>query len=274
MAVPTIGGAQLWADRRWRDGWRIQQHVLTGHYRLLDPNDRRHVSGELSRCVERLEDLRLPAAPSDIVVLLHGLGRTRRSLFGLGDALDAAGHVTVRLDYPSTRAAIEDHVSQVLQVLSDLPGASRVGFVTHSLGGILARGILADGRWPRSLTPTRVVMLAPPNAGAALARVLDGVVPSLFGAVMGPSGRAIGQGVPYPAPRVPFLVVAGSQRGGKGLNPMLDGDDDGVVKVEETKLTGMDEHLVVPALHTVIMDHPDARAATVSFLQSPGVRTD
>lgn len=269
MAVPTIGGAQLWADRRWRDGWRVQQHVLTGHHRLLDPNDRRHVSGELNRCLERLDDLRLPAAPASVTVMLHGLGRTRRSLSGLGDALDAAGHTTVRLDYPSTRAPLEDHVTQVLQVLADLPGASRVGFVTHSLGGILARGVLSDGRWPASMTPTRVTMLAPPNAGAALARVLDGAVPALFGAVMGPSGRAIARGVPYPAPRVPFLVIAGSQRGGKGLNPILDGDDDGVVKVEETKLAGMAHHQVVPALHTVIMDHPDARAATLSFMADP-----
>lgn len=266
MAVPTIGGAQLWADRRWRAGWRVQQNVLTGHHRLLDPNDRRHVSGEWNRCLARLESLRLPPAPSDIVVLLHGLGRTRRSLAGLGAALEEAGHRTVRLDYPSTRRPIEEHVQQVLEVLSDLPGAKRVGFVTHSLGGIVARGALCDPRWPETLTPSRVVMLAPPNAGAALARVIDGAVPSLFGAVMGPSGKAIGAGVPYPAPRVPFLVVAGSQRGGKGLNPMLDGDDDGVVKVEETKLEGMAGHRVVSALHTVIMDHPDARAAALAFM--------
>ena len=225
------------------------------------------MSGELGRCLARLDALRLPPAPRDVVVMLHGLGRTRRSLAWLGDTLEADGHATVRLDYPSTRRGLEDHVSQVLEVLAHLDGARRVAFVTHSLGGIIARGALADRRWPASLTPTRMVMLAPPNRGAALARLLDGAVPALFGAVMGPAGRAIAGGVPYPAPSVPFMVVAGSHREGRGLNPMLDGDDDGVVKVEETALEGMAEHLVVDALHTVIMDHPEARRAALRFLR-------
>lgn len=266
MAVPTLGGAQLWADRRWRAGWRIQQHVLTGHHRLLDPADRRHASGTLARCVDALTVRALPAAPARVVVVLHGLGRSRRSMAGLARALTDAGHTPVRLDYPSTRRGLADHVAQVLEVLAHLEGAAEVDFVTHSLGGIVTRGVLASPAWPPRLSPRRVAMLAPPNRGAALARMLHGSVPGLFGAVMGPSGGEVADGIPYPPPSVPFLVVAGGQGAARGLNPAIEGDDDGVVGVEETRLDGMVEHRVVEAIHTFVMDHPEARRAVLDFL--------
>ncbi len=36
----TAGGTQLWTDHLYRGEFRIQQNVLTGHWRLLDANDR------------------------------------------------------------------------------------------------------------------------------------------------------------------------------------------------------------------------------------------
>ena len=56
--------------------------------------------------------------------------------------------------------------------------------------------------------------------------------------------------------------------GAGGHNPLLEGDDDGIVTVEETKLAGMAEHVVVDAIHTFVMDHPEARAAALRFLSA------
>jgi hypothetical protein len=61
------------------------------------------------------------------------------------------------------------------------------------------------------------------------------------------------------------LVVAGQK--GESLNPLIPGPDDGVVGVEETKLEGMSEHVVVDAIHTFVMRHPEARARAVRFLR-------
>src|SRR4051812_7875773 len=33
LPVRTAGGLQVWGDRRWDGGWRIQENVLTGHCR-------------------------------------------------------------------------------------------------------------------------------------------------------------------------------------------------------------------------------------------------
>ncbi|HJK99921.1 MAG TPA: hypothetical protein RMH85_23430 [Polyangiaceae bacterium LLY-WYZ-15_(1-7)] len=266
LALPTLGGAQLWADRRWRAGWRIQRHVLTGHHRLLDPQDRRHASGDLVACEEALRARGLPAAPAEVVVLLHGLGRSRRSMRGMEEALAGAGHTPVALDYPSTRRGLDDHVAQLSELLAHLEGAERVAFVTHSLGGIVTRGLLADARWPASLTATRVVMCAPPSRGAALARLLDDRAAPLFHAVMGPAGREVAAGPPYPPPPVPFLVIAGARGRPEGYNPAIPGDDDGIVAVDETRLEGMAGHVLVSSIHTFVMNHPRAQSATLRFL--------
>jgi hypothetical protein len=271
MAVPTLGGAQLWADRRWRSGWRVQQNVLTGHHRLLDPRDRRHAVGTLATCEAALDR----GAPRDVgcgepVVVLHGLGRSRRSMAAMTASLADAGFLPVVLDYPSTRRGIGAHVEQVIEVLTHLEGSSegrrRVSFVTHSLGGIVARGVLGHPAFPDHLVPGRMVMCAPPNRGASLARTLDGRLSPIFAAIMGPSGSELAAGVAVPVPTIPFLVVAGQR--GTSLNPLIGSPDDGVVAVEETKLEGMTEHLVVDAIHTFVMQHPETRAATVRFLSA------
>lgn len=40
----TMGGRVWWRDLQVRQGWRVQQNVISGHYRLLDPQDRRVIS--------------------------------------------------------------------------------------------------------------------------------------------------------------------------------------------------------------------------------------
>ena len=224
--------------------------------------------GTLATCEAALDRL----APRDVardgagelVVVLHGLGRSRRSMVAMTASLEGAGFVPVVLDYPSTRRGIGAHVEQVIEVLSHIEGPRGVSFVTHSLGGIVARGVLGHPGFPSHLAPRRLVMCAPPNRGASLARTLDGRLSPIFAAIMGPSGRELATGIAVPVPSIPFLVVAGKR--GASLNPLIGSPDDGVVAVEETKLEGMAEHLVVEAIHTFVMQHPDARAAAVRFL--------
>ena len=64
-----------------------------------------------------------------------------------------------------------------------------------------------------------------------------------------------------------FGVIAGSTRAGQGTNPLVPGDDDLIVGVEETRLPGASDFLIVAASHTFIMDKDEVRQATLSFLQ-------
>jgi len=268
----TFGGQQLWADRRWSGGWRVQENALTGRCRLVDAEDLRHASGSFEVCAHALEcaekqgDVRDPRSPH-LVILLHGLGRTRRSLAGMAGAVAGVGFETATLAYPSTRRSIEDHARCVLEVVS-YAKAERVSFVTHSLGGLVARTALAHPEWPADRERHRLVMLAPPSNGAQLARRLDSV---LFRAVMGPAATQLARGHDVPPPAVPFAIVAGSQRQGEGRNPLLEGDDDGVVALRETKLEGASRFVVVDSIHTFIMDHFEAQREAVAFLTSDEV---
>jgi pimeloyl-ACP methyl ester carboxylesterase len=252
-------GTQLWADIRWRDGWRVQRRWNDQSARLVDPRGRAVYHGCPAECDQALQRLSFKREQhAHLVILLHGLGRTRRSLRRLDGALRDAGLVIARLDYPSTRRSIEEHASVVAQLLDQVPTPARLSFVGHSLGALIIRRLLAHGgAWRASAT--RVVMLAPPNQGASLATALGRY--GLFRKVLGPSFVQIAEGcsMDLPIPDLPTAIFAGDALGAWG---------DGLVKVPETRLTGMAEHQVVRAIHTFIMNHPAVIEGVVSFLRS------
>ena len=253
-------GTQLWADSRWRDGWRVQRRWDGRVSRMLNPAGRIVCRGSLADCERALEQACPAQAPADhLVVLLHGLGRTRRSLARLDRALLEAGFTTARLDYPSTRKPIQDHAQTVADLLDHMPTPAKLSFASHSLGGLIVRQLLGyDSAWRPSVE--RVVMVAPPNQGASLAASLD--KGSIMRGILGPSYGQIAQGfaTTLPVPDVPVAIFAGDVPGVPGV------PGDGLVSVDETRLEGSTEHHIVPAIHTFLMNHPAVIRGAVSFL--------
>ncbi|MDH3655557.1 MAG: alpha/beta fold hydrolase [Myxococcales bacterium] len=250
-------GTQLWADARWRDGWRVQRHWDGQTCRLLDRAGRIVCRGSWAQCTEALDEAQPVAASIDrLVVLLHGLGRTRRSLARLDGALREAGFTTARLDYPSTRQSIQEHAATLAELLDHIPTPNRLSFVSHSLGGLVIRQLLRhDAPWRSAID--RIVMIAPPNRGASLAGSLD--KGGVMRGILGPSYGQIAEGfaATLPVPEVPVAIFAGDAAGVPG---------DGLVTVDETRLEGASEHHVVPAIHTFVMNHPSVIRGAVSFL--------
>jgi pimeloyl-ACP methyl ester carboxylesterase len=202
------------------------------------------------------------------VVLLHGMGRTPRSMARMERGLREAGFEVANLGYPSTSRGIEDLARETLEPVFAAAGTTqRVHFVTHSLGGILVR-VYAAARKPAALG--RVVMLAPPNDGSELADALESNI--FYRAATGPAGQQLGTGsnsVPLRLGPVEFEL--GVIAGNRTLNPVyshiVPGVDDGKVSVERARVEGMRDFLVVPASHTWIMNDPDVIAQTVRFLR-------
>lgn len=275
LPFPTLGGRQLWADRHWFAGWRVQQHAWTGHARLLDARNIRQAWGSLQVCEDALARIReergLVLPSTRIVVLVHGLGRSRASMSALAEALEAAGYAVLDMGYPSTRRSLDEHAAQLEGILDHLAadGASSIDFVTHSLGGIVVRKALAGGgTWAKELKIGRLAMLAPPNQGSSLAQALKDFVP--FRMVMGEVGPqlALDEAEAVPPPSCRFGIVAAQRGDGGGWNPLLRGEDDGIVTVEETKLDGMEDFLLVRGLHTFVMDKPEVIRAVMSYLET------
>lgn len=140
-------------------------------------------------------------------ILLHGLGRTARSMTPLARALQRDGYVVANIDYPSREQRIEALAAEALPRGLDLcrqAQAAPIHVVTHSMGGILTRHYLGAHEVPEL---GRVVMLGPPNRGSAVAdRLMDtaayrrfnGPVPSCW-PVATPRWWTISSRVVFPA---------------------------------------------------------------------------
>ena len=51
----TLGGKQFWTDYLVQHEWRIQRHVVSNHYRLLNDDNHRHAWGTFIQCKKSLE---------------------------------------------------------------------------------------------------------------------------------------------------------------------------------------------------------------------------
>jgi len=199
-----------------------------------------------------------PALKSnECVILLHGLARTTLSMQRMKRTLEKSGYRVANVDYPS-----RDHTIEVLAPMAIADGLNQcreksdsvtVHFVTHSLGGILVRVYLADNAIDNL---GRVVMLAPPNQGS---RAVDEMVriPG-FDWLNGPAGYQLGKGpesVPLRlgVPEFDFAVIAGDRTIDPITSAVLDDPDDGKVSVSDTRLQGMQDFVVVPVSHAMIM---------------------
>lgn len=207
----------------------------------------------------------------DIVVLIHGLGRSPRSLLAVRLWLWRAGYKVVNVRYPSRRVTVQTAVDQWLRpVLSRLVVAkgARVHFVTHSLGGILFRA------WAESRNPDfplgRTVMLGPPNQGSEvlaqlgrrhwLRRILGPVVDEL-GVDEGSTPRRLGAVPPGTG------IIMGNKPVITLFRDMLGPESDGIVSVAGGWVAGQADFMVAPADHTFIMWRPRILRAVERFLK-------
>jgi len=272
LSAPTLGGTQLWRDAHVFAGWRIQENGLTGHFRLLDTEDTRRAWGTYAQVKERLDDLRrienIHPPSKHLVLLVHGILRSTGTFSALEKALIEAGFDAVAISYPSTRSTIEEHADGLARLLDRQEGTETVSFVTHSMGGLVVRQLLSrDGAWQRRIAVGRIVLIAPPNQGSAVARLLKDI--PAYRWIYGAAGQQLTPAEVSKIPLIqhPFAIVAGGTGDGEGFNPLLPGDDDGTVALAETRLEGTLDFLVVPAIHAVISSHPDTIRATINFLK-------
>jgi pimeloyl-ACP methyl ester carboxylesterase len=271
LPLPTLGGKQLWGDVFACGDWRIQQSVATGHHRLLGPRDVRFAAGSYAHCLGRFTALKAagrvePVSPR-LVICLHGIFRSKHIWRPMASALRTAGYQAVALNYPSTRRSIEAHADQVERVLDHAPAETQtVSFVTHSLGGIVAREVLSrESAWRARIRPERLVMIATPNRGAEIVPWLERIPGA--GLIAGPAlGQLHPERLAVPPPTIPFATIAGGRGDPRGWNPLLPGDDDMTVSVSSVQLPGAEDELVLSAVHTFIPADPRVIAATVRYL--------
>jgi triacylglycerol lipase len=223
------------------------------HYRILAGV----LSLSLAGCaVSAASTPQANAEPGSCIILLHGLGRSSMSMKGVQWRLEDEGYRVVNQGYDWIGERIEDiapaAIGEGLAGCAEL-GATSVGFVTHSLGGILLRHYLQS---QDIASLGRVVMLAPPNQGSVLADHLTGN--GLLEPMLPEAAHQLGTGedsVPRQLGPVTFElgVIAGTNSRPLLPQGLEEVANDGTVAVDETRVEGMQDFLVLPVDHSFLM---------------------
>lgn len=204
----------------------------------------------------------------ETVVLLHGLCRTSRSMAKMEKALVADGYNVINVDYPSRSASIEELSKQVFTPLSSkLQTATRVHFVTHSMGGILLRHYLETHEIE---TLGHVVMLAPPSRGSEVTDKLGDI--KLYQWINGPAGNQLGTGTgSHPlrlkAPEFELGIIAGDRTINPILSMLIPGPDDGKVSLARVKPAAYTDYLQLHVTHACMMRNQKVIKETIAFLK-------
>ncbi|MDO7682072.1 MAG: hypothetical protein MUQ52_06265 [Pirellulales bacterium] len=266
--------ALQWSDIRVVSNWRIQQHVQSKSYRLLDSDDHVVLEGTLKECSAQFSSLMkkgdIDPVKKEAVIVLHGLGEGRSSMKPLVTFLEENMTASIlTFGYASPQAPLASHADSLGRVLAGLPPATAISFVGHSMGNLVVR------RWLQDAEPTivrrinRMVMLGPPNQGSDLARLAasNHLLRNLA------SGAARELVLHWDSirrelqtPPFQYGIIAGGKGDNEGYSLLLEGDDDAIVRVSETQLQGSDGFLVIPVRHSRMMENTDVQQETLRFL--------
>lgn len=178
------------------------------------------------------------------------------------------------MSYASTRRPLADHAAALARVIQHLRGGEVVHLVGYSMGTLVIRHYLADLACQGKREPRlrRIVMIGAPNNGSQLARRLgrgNRLVRIFLGdSCADLSGEWSQLEQRLAIPTCEFGILAG--KGGRflGGNPLIDGENDFIVGVAETKLPGARDFAVLPVAHAFLPKDSAVLEYTRRFIES------
>jgi len=212
---------------------------------------------------------------NELVVLLHGILRSKSDMIMLSSHLKKQGYKILNIMYPARSNKIEDITDYIHTKIYADPDNAKIGtihFVTHSMGGLVARYYIARHQ-PKNLG--KVVMLSPPNKGSEFADYLtqNKLLSNLYKVAFGPAGQQLTTNYDHieDAITYPLGIIAGN----KSINPLAflalsrekTGEHDGIVPVARTKIEGMADHITLPVNHAFMMFDKNVIQQTEHFLK-------
>lgn len=204
----------------------------------------------------------------DIVVLLHGLGRSEAAMSWLARRLEEGGYRAVPIGYRSLQKTPKEILEDVAKQIDHccIGKSPNLHFVGHSLGGLLIRAYLSRNE---PANRGHVVLIGTPNAGTA---VVDTLQDRWWFPVLGPTARLLGtKDNSFPnsigPPDYPLGVIAGRKTGIYN-ETLLPGSDDGLVSIESTKINGMTDFVVVESGHFSLRHDEAVARHVLSFLKT------
>jgi len=212
----------------------------------------------------------------ELVVLIHGLMRTRWSMKRLERFFIKNGYHTLNISYASLISPIPDIALTVLPKLINKKivknnEIKKIHFVTHSLGGIIVRYYFSHlSEVHTACKNGKIIMIAPPNQGSELAQKWRSQF--WFKYSQGPAGQALGTDAHAIIHQLKPLkndtgIIAGNRSNNPVTSYFLPSINDGIVTVASTKLPEMKDHITLPYSHTFICDKKKVRDQILYFLK-------
>ena len=194
------------------------------------------------------------------VVLVHGLWMPGVGLWRLASRLRRAGCTTRTFDYPSISGGPEATIERLAALLAERD----CDVIAHSLGGLVTLSTLAAHP---QLPVRRVVCLGSPRKGSAAARAF-----AAWGrggeVLLGHNRDLLEQGFErWDGPREVGVIAGRLPLGLGAMLGQLEGEHDGTVAVEETRLPGVADHCVVEANHTGLLFSQEVAQRVDAFLR-------
>jgi len=207
---------------------------------------------------------------TEAVLLLHGLWMNRFVMGYHTRALKHDGFSAEAIAYRSMRDTLDANVQRLAKRVAEL-AAPRVHLVGHSLGGVVVLRYLQ--RKPDARIG-RVVLLGAPVGGCRAAEQFARLAGGRF--LLGRS-MSVWRG-PFDTSldsRHEVGVIAGTRSRGFGLGRIvtrLPEPNDGVVCLDETRLPGMRDGLVLPVGHIEMLVSSSVARQTAAFLETGAFR--
>jgi pimeloyl-ACP methyl ester carboxylesterase len=200
--------------------------------------------------------------PRQNVLFLHGLWMNGLETWWLRQRVASHGFETHSVSYPTMHATAEEVVRRLAGQIAVLEPP--VHLVGHSLGGLM---LLKLFELLPEQPPGRIVLLGSPASGSRAARSVArwAIGPSLLGPIA--LAEIVERGPRrWTLPRE-LGVIAGSTSAGLGrLVSDLPEPNDGTVAVEETRIEGMTDHVVLPVTHSGMVASASVADHVVRFL--------
>ena len=202
------------------------------------------------------------------VVLTHGFARTGFFLWRWGVALEKAGFEVCKVKYDSLRKNIDTVKKEAFEKIEKCleNPKDKIHFIGYSFGGLLIRSYLG-GNKIKNLG--HVISVASPNKGTEFVdhyrnswwlNLLGKDIVYVFSAK---NSEFINSLKP---PDYKLGVIAGNINFSIQEH-VLPGEDDGIVRVEGTKVEGMTDFIVIQTSHYFFRFNKEAMSQAIHFLK-------
>lgn len=201
----------------------------------------------------------------ETVILVHGLWMHGIVMALMRRRIARCGYRVLSYSYPSIRLTLTENAERLERFCRE-QGDARLHFVGHSLGGPVILTLLERAT---ALNIGRIVLVGPPYAGSFTARRFERL-PGGHNVL----GRSIRQWLDHTRAADyaghELGVIAGSSGIGLGklFAPDLPQPNDGVVTVDETRVPGARDHIVLSAGHTAMLVSAGVARQICAFLRT------